>query len=183
MTNARDHATDPVGPLPALTAIGVVRTGYADWADTPVQGALNATATGTVEIDPRFAGALAGLEGFDFAWILAWLGRPGDGGPGEVALRQVPFLLQDQPRAIGILATRGPRRINPIGLSLVRILGVGPTTIRFAGVDLVDGTPVVDVKPFVTRFDRPEGDVACGWFDTVELPDGATPAGLNPTSD
>ena len=95
-------------------------------------------------------------------------------------LRQVPFLLRRQPREIGILATRGPRRINPIGLSLVRVLEVGRTTVSFAGVDLVDGTPVVDIKPFVVRFDRPGGDIRCGWFDTVELDDGATPASLDP---
>jgi tRNA (adenine37-N6)-methyltransferase len=63
---------------------------------------------------------------------------------------------------MGILATRGPRRINPIGLSLVRLLGVDGASVRFAGVDFVDGTPVLDVKPYVARFDRPPGDVRCG---------------------
>jgi tRNA (Thr-GGU) A37 N-methylase len=88
--------------------------------------------------------------------------------------------LRRRPREIGILATRGPRRINPIGLSLVRVLEVGRTTGSFAGVDLVDGTPVVDIRPFVARFDQPDGDIRCGRFDTVELDDGATPASLDP---
>jgi tRNA (Thr-GGU) A37 N-methylase len=79
-----------------------------------------------------------------------------------------------------MFAMRGPRRVNPIGLSLVRIVDVGPATMRVAGVDLVDGTPVVDVKPVVTRFDRPDGDVRCGWFDTVDLLDACTPASLDP---
>jgi tRNA (Thr-GGU) A37 N-methylase len=66
---------------------------------------------------------------------------------------------------IGIFATRGPRRINPIGLSLIQLLGVAGTTVSFAGVDVIDGTPVIDLKPYVSRFDRPPGEPPCGWFD------------------
>jgi tRNA (adenine37-N6)-methyltransferase len=55
----------------------------------------------------------------------------------------------------------------------------GPT-IRFAGVDLVDGTPVIDLKPYVTRFDRPAGVPRCGWFDQVTITDGITPGQLAP---
>jgi tRNA-Thr(GGU) m(6)t(6)A37 methyltransferase TsaA len=168
--------------LPGLLVIGVVRSDHHDRDHTPVQSALNPSETATIEIDAQYAAALDGLEGFDYAWILSWLGGLADPGPRRVRLRQVPFLLRGQPREIGILATRGPRRINPIGLSLVRLVAVGPSHVRFAGVDLVDGTPVVDIKPYVTRFDRPAGAVACGWFDTVELLDGSTPASLDPTT-
>jgi tRNA-Thr(GGU) m(6)t(6)A37 methyltransferase TsaA len=172
----------PAGRLPGLIAIGVVRSARHRRADTPVQAALNRSEVATIEIEARFSTALMGLEGFDYAWVISWLGTDGDPGPEEVALRQVPFLLQATPREIGVLATRGPRRINPIGLSLVRILEVGVSSVRFAGVDLIDGTAVVDIKPFVARFDRPEGDVACGWFDTVDLLDGSTPASLDPAT-
>ena len=48
-----------------------------------------------------------------------------------------------------------------------------PTTVRFAGVDLLDGTPVLDIKPYVTRFDRPPGEPRCGWFDQVAMRDGS----------
>jgi len=171
--------TDQLRPL---VAIGVVRTAYTNRAHTPVQSSLNPAETATVEVDPRFAPALEGLDEFAYAWLLTWLGGPDSPAADDVPLRQVPFLLQRQGKEIGVLATRGPRRINPIGLSLVRILEVGATTVRFAGVDLVDGTPVVDIKPFVARFDRPEGDIACGWFDTVELADGSTPTSLHPES-
>jgi tRNA (adenine37-N6)-methyltransferase len=145
----------PVPQRPGLQVIGVVRTGRSDLDHTPVQSALNAQEMGTVELDDRFAAALEGLEGFDYAWLLSWLGRPGDGRRGPIQLRQVPFLLRRRPRAIGVFATRGPRRINPIGLSLVRIVEVGPATVRFAGVDLVDGTPLLDIKPFVARLTGP----------------------------
>jgi tRNA (Thr-GGU) A37 N-methylase len=53
----------------------------------------------------------------------------------------------------------------------------GPV-IRFAGVDLLDGTPVIDLKPYVARFDRPPGEPRCGWFDTVPITDGLRPADL-----
>lgn len=77
---------------------------------------------------------------------------------------------------MGVFATRGPRRVNPIGLSLIQLLQVTGQVIRFAGVDLLDGTPVIDVKPYVTRFDRPPGDPRCGWFDEITITDGSTPA-------
>ena len=83
---------------------------------------------------------------------------------------------------MGVFATRGPRRINPIGLSLVRLLAVDGREIRFAGVDMVDRTPVIDIKPYVARFDQPHADgqppVRCGWFDEVEIADRVTPAEL-----
>jgi tRNA (adenine37-N6)-methyltransferase len=75
---------------------------------------------------------------------------------------------------MGIFATRGPKRVNPIGLSLIQLLDVTGSTIRFAGVDLLDGTPVIDLKPYVTRFDRPAGDPRCGWFDQVTISNGYT---------
>jgi tRNA-Thr(GGU) m(6)t(6)A37 methyltransferase TsaA len=166
-------------PLPGLVVIGVVRTPHRDREHTPVQSALNMAETGVIELDPRYGAALEGLDGFDYAWVLSWLGGgPGDPGPDQMPLRQVPFLLRRTPREVGVLATRGPRRINPLGLSLVRLAEVGPSTVRFRGVDLVDGTPVVDIKPFVARFDRPPGEVRCGWFDTVDMVEGATPANL-----
>jgi tRNA (Thr-GGU) A37 N-methylase len=81
---------------------------------------------------------------------------------------------------MGTFATRGPRRVNPIGLSLVHVLAVEDRSVRFGGVDLLDGTPVIDLKPYVTRFDRPDGEPRCGWFDTVEIRDGVTPVDLGP---
>jgi tRNA (Thr-GGU) A37 N-methylase len=81
---------------------------------------------------------------------------------------------------MGIFATRGPRRVNPIGLSLIQILEVDAGIIRFAGVDLIDGTPVIDLKPYVTRFDRPPTEPRCGWFDQVTMSEGSTPGQLSP---
>jgi tRNA (Thr-GGU) A37 N-methylase len=79
---------------------------------------------------------------------------------------------------MGIFATRGPRRVNPIGLSLIQLLEVTGRAVVFAGVDLLDGTPVIDLKPYVTRFDRPPGNPRCGWFDELTISDGTTPEQL-----
>ncbi len=166
----------PTLPVP-LPVIGFVRTGHAEPETTPIQASLARAEHGTLEVaDPYHAG-LDGLEEFDYAWLLTWLHQP-HGPAGDPPLRQVPFLLRRQQRQMGVFATRGPRRVNPIGLSLVRLLSVAGQTIRFAGVDLIDGTPVIDLKPYVTRFDRPPGDPRCGWFDQLAISEGTTPAQL-----
>jgi tRNA-Thr(GGU) m(6)t(6)A37 methyltransferase TsaA len=163
-------------PLPV---IGVVRTARTDPAGTPIQAGLNRAEHGTIEMDDRYQAGLEGLAGFDYAWLLTWLHTlPGPGG--DLPLRQVPFLLAGQQRQVGMFAARGPRRINPIGLSLIRLVDVTGPVIRFAGVDLLDGTPVIDLKPYVTRFDRPPGEPRCGWYDHVPISDGITPAELAP---
>jgi tRNA (adenine37-N6)-methyltransferase len=160
----------------SLRVLGVVRTGHTSREETPVQSALNADDAGRVELDEHYADALDGLDGFSHAWLVTWLG--GDGDDAEPALRQVPFLLGPHGRAMGILATRGPRRPNPIGLSLVRLGPIEGCVVRFRGVDMVDGTLLLDIKPYVAAFDQPTGDVRCGWFEDVELPLNATPASL-----
>jgi len=163
-------------PLPV---IGVVHTSYTELEATPIQAGLNRAERGTIEIADRYQEGLDGLAEFDYAWLVTWLHRLAEPG-SEPPLRHVPFLLRGQQRTKGIFATRGPKRINPIGLSLIRILGVADSTIRFAGVDLVDGTPVIDLKPYVTRFDRPAGEPRCGWFDEVAISDGVTAQQLAP---
>jgi tRNA (adenine37-N6)-methyltransferase len=75
-------------------------------------------------------------------------------------------------------APSGTTRVNPIGLSLIQLLSVHQDRVDFAGVDLADGTPVIDLKPYVQRFDRPPGEPACGWFDHVDIADGITPGRL-----
>ena len=125
----------------------------------------------------RTGTAWTGSPDFDYAWLFSWLHRPRDRG-GDAPLRQVPFLLRRQQRTMGIFATRGPRRVNPIGLSLIQLLEVTGQAVVFAGVDLLDGTPVVDLKPYVTRFDRPPGNPRCGWFDELTISDGTTPEQL-----
>jgi tRNA-Thr(GGU) m(6)t(6)A37 methyltransferase TsaA len=160
-------------PLPV---IGVVRTGHHEKETTPIQAGVNLAEHATLEVAERYRDGLDGLQGFDYAWLITWLNQPDRAG--EPPLRQVPFLLRRQRRAVGIFATRGPRRVNPIGLSLVQVLAVTGATVEFAGVDMLDGTPVLDLKPYVARFDRPPGEPRSGWFDDVTISDGVTPGEL-----
>jgi tRNA-Thr(GGU) m(6)t(6)A37 methyltransferase TsaA len=158
-----------------MPVLGVVRTAHAELATTPIQAGLNRAEHGTIEIADRYLEGLEGLAGFDYAWLLTWLHKLAEPG-NDPPLRQVPFLLRSQQRQMGMFAARGPRRINPIGLSLIQLLDVTGPVIRFAGVDLIDGTPVIDLKPYVARFDRPPGEPRCGWFDHVTIGDEITPA-------
>lgn len=144
----RQSLPPPMEDVP-LTVIGVVRSAHAEPENTPIQAALNRAGRGTIEIAEPYREGLAGLDGFGYAWLLTWLHRPGgrqDAGEGTgesrgdrssrsglPRLRQVPFLLRRQQREMGIFATRGPRRVNPIGLSLIQLLEVTPEAVLFAG--------------------------------------------------
>jgi tRNA-Thr(GGU) m(6)t(6)A37 methyltransferase TsaA len=174
-----EQSQSPPAQLPVMRAIGVVRTEYSDPEGTPIQAAVSRAEHGTVELFEDYGDGLDGLADFDYAWLLTWLHNPLDPATTP-AMRQVPFLLRPQRRKIGVFASRGPRRVNSIGLSLVQLLRVGLRGFSFGGVDLIDGTPVLDIKPYVTRFDRPPGDAEprCGWFDAIPIAEGSTPSKL-----
>ena len=162
---------------PALQPIGVVRTDPD--ADVVIQARYAPVTRGVVEFDPSLSPALDGLDRFDWAWLVTLLDRTTDprdsidaGADPDDALRPVPFLLAERGERVGIFASRYPARPNRVGLSLVRIERVGDHTLEFSGVDVFDGTPVLDVKPWVSDFDLPSGASApggtrCGWFDTL----------------
>jgi len=135
--------------------IGVVRTPFTSLDGMPLQTVAGEGVEGTVELDPELAPALRDLTAFSHVWLVTDLHRS-DGYELEV----VPFL--DTERR-SLFATRSPRRPNPIGLSLVRVLRVDGATLRIADLDLLDGTPVLDIKPYVPLFDRRETD-RTGWF-------------------
>jgi tRNA (adenine37-N6)-methyltransferase len=136
--------------------IGVVRSPYTGLDGMPLQTLAAAEVEATVELDARVHGALRDLDGFSHLWLLVHLHRV-DGWAPEV----VPFLDDERPR--GVLATRSPRHPNPIGLSLVDLIAVEAGALRIRGIDLLDGTPLLDVKPYVPLFDARD-DVRAGWF-------------------
>jgi tRNA (adenine37-N6)-methyltransferase len=164
-----------------VSAIGVIHTGHTDRAATPVQSALNRHELGRVTLEPSYLDGLADLDGFDYLWLLTWL-SPQPGSPTPVQLRQVPFLMSSNRREIGVFAMRGPRRPNPIGLHLVRLIRLLDDGFEFAGVDMTDGTRLLDIKPWVAPLDLPAGQplhaVRNGWFDTVDLSAPHTPNSL-----
>lgn len=162
--------------------IGVIRTAHTERSHTPVQTALNPADHGRVVLEPAYRDGLAELDGFDYAWLLTWL-TPDPDDPVPTTMRQVPFLLTARRREIGLFAMRGPRRPNPIGLHLVRIVTLAPDGFEFAGVDMVDHTPLLDIKPWAAALDLPherrlDAPVRGGWFDGVDLTRLHTPASL-----
>ncbi len=138
-----------------LTPIGVVRSPYQQPQDTPIQPGATRGVAGRVELEPQYAEGLADLDGFSHIVLVAYLHLAKFSG-----LRVTPFL-DEQPR--GLFATRAPARPNPIGLSVVRLERIAGATLHILDVDLVDGTPVLDIKPYVPAFDQPE-DFRIGWL-------------------
>lgn len=121
----------------------------------PLQTIAAEGVAGVVEVAAEFAGGLADVEGFSHLILVTHL-HAAAGWTPEV----VPFL-DDRPR--GVFACRSPRRPNPIGLSLVRLVRVKGRRLHVLDVDLLDGTPVLDIKPYVPRFDARE-TTRIGWF-------------------
>ena len=112
-----------------------------------------------MEVDPEFAEGLDDLERFSHVILLYHLHRA-----GLLRMKVTPFL-DDVPR--GLFATRAPTRPNPIGISVVRLLRREGRTLHVSDVDILDGTPLLDIKPHAARFGV-DGPVAGGWLDDVD---------------
>jgi tRNA-Thr(GGU) m(6)t(6)A37 methyltransferase TsaA len=135
-------------------AIGTVRTPFTDPAATPIQAAFS-PARGTVEILPEFRDGLSALAGFSHLILIYRFHR----APGE-ELGERPLIDGTEPH--GIFATRHFNRPNRLGISVVRLAGIDGATLAVEGVDLLDGTPVLDIKPYIPAFDC-IGGAGSGW--------------------
>ncbi len=136
--------------------IGVIHSPFTEKKGTPIQPSRSDGARGTVEIFPDFVQCLSDLDGFSHIILLCHLHRSTDWRP-----MVVPFL-DTEPR--GLFATRAPCRPNPIGLSVVKLLTVEGGTLTIEDLDLLDGTPVLDIKPYVGEFDD-RHDLRTGWLE------------------
>ena len=139
----------------AYRPIGILRSPFADIAGMPIQPVGAIGILGRVEVRPEFARGLTDLEGFSHVFVLYHLHRV-----TGYDLLVKPFLDTDRH---GIFATRSPKRPNPIGLSVLELAGVEGTTVHLRNVDVLDGTPVLDIKPYVPRFDVWSAK-RTGWF-------------------
>ena len=142
-----------------LELIGVIHTPFKEAAGTPIQPAMAEGAEGVVEVLPEFEEALADLENFERVWLVYWFDRS-----TGYQCKVKPFLEECER---GLFSTRAPRRPNQIGLSCVRLLSVEGCRLRVADVDMLDGTPLLDIKPYVPRFDA-YPDARAGWLDSAE---------------
>ena len=139
-----------------IEPIGMIETPFHEAAGTPIQPSRAHGAQGKVRVNPQFWPGLQDLVGFERIWLIYWLHKQ----QGS-SLLVTPFLDQ-QPR--GVFATRAPARPTAIGISAVRLLGIEEGVLEVVDVDMIDGTPLLDIKPYVPEFDSYPASKA-GWFD------------------
>jgi tRNA-Thr(GGU) m(6)t(6)A37 methyltransferase TsaA len=128
-----------------LQPIGIIHSPFQHASETPIQSCLTKGAEGTVELFSEFAPALRDLDGFERIWLLYWFDRS-----VSASLVVKPFLDQIEH---GVFATRSPCRPNPIGLSCVRLLSIEGHRLHVGELDILDQTPLLDIKPYVPAFD------------------------------
>lgn len=139
-----------------MTPIGVIRSPHQVAAGTPIQPKYADHFEGEVVVEVELEPALADIDGFERIWLIYSLDRVGAFRPRVVPYRDT--------RERGLFATRSPCRPNPLGISCVRLLGRDRNVLRVRGLDILDGTPLLDIKPYVPAFDACMPSRA-GWFD------------------
>ncbi len=139
--------------------IGIIYSEHHIPAETPIQPAYARGCRGRVEVFPEFAEGLRDLEGFSHIYLLYHFHRA---DPMKLTVK--PFL-QDEER--GLFATRAPCRPNPIGLSVVELVSREGNILHLDGVDILNETPLLDIKPYTAKFDRFETG-RNGWQDEVD---------------
>jgi tRNA-Thr(GGU) m(6)t(6)A37 methyltransferase TsaA len=140
-------------------SIGIVHSPFKDITGMPIQptGALGIQ--GSVEIFPQFAPGLKDLAGFSHIILLYHFHLV-----QEAKLIVTPFM-DSLPH--GVFATRAPKRPNPIGLSIVKLLRIEQNVLYIENVDIIDGTPLLDIKPYVPEFDQHPAD-RIGWLEQAK---------------
>ena len=141
-----------------LHPIGVVRSPHTDTAQIPKGTGAKHEAEGVLELLPELEPALTDIEGFSHLYVL-WVFHRSEGFD---VMAQPPNA--DRPH--GLFATRSPRRPNPLGLTVVELLGRDGPRLRVRGVDMLDGTPIVDLKPYLSSV--PPERLRRGWMTEAE---------------
>ncbi|MCD1294283.1 tRNA (N6-threonylcarbamoyladenosine(37)-N6)-methyltransferase TrmO [Methanocella sp. CWC-04] len=153
--------------------IGIVHSEFKDKKSTPIQSIFSES-KGTVEVFPEYAEGLKDIDGFSHLYLIYHFNQA-----EGCMLVQKPFV--DGSKERGIFSIRHFNRPNPIGISLVELKGVKGNILEIDGVDILDGTPLLDIKPYVRQFDHRD-DVRCGWVDQKNMEDHKgkkfTPEGL-----
>jgi tRNA-Thr(GGU) m(6)t(6)A37 methyltransferase TsaA len=139
-----------------FTPIGTIHSPFKEPGNMPIQPADGAGVKGTVEVFEDFHTGLEDLDGFSHIILLYHFHRS-----RSVSLRVVPFMDSE---TRGLFATRAPKRPNPIGLSIVRLDKIEDGVLHIQNIDIIDGTPLLDIKPYVPEFDAPM-EVRTGWLE------------------
>ena len=146
-------------PVFEMRPIGFVRSPYADRAQIPKGPGAEHRAEGTLELRPELEAGLQDIEGFSHLFVL-WVF---DRAEGFDLVARVPL---DQELPHGVFASRSPRRPNPIGLTVVELLGRSGSRLQVKGLDMLDGTPILDVKPYLSSV--PPEALRRGWVAEAE---------------
>lgn len=158
-----------LGPV-TFTPIGFARTPFADRLSAPRQPYAARGVEGTIELFPGrdFEHALEDLEGWDYLWVIFWFHLNKDWRPKVLPPRST--------ERRGVFATRSPHRPNPIGISVVKLVEVSGLVVRVSDLDLLDGTPVLDLKPYVPYADA-HPRARTGWLEPLaeEIGEDAAP--------
>ena len=139
-----------------IQIIGTIHSPFVEAAGTPIQTVYGLGIEGKVILNENLAPALDDIEGFERLWLIYWLDRTGPFKPKVIPYRDTV--------EHGLFATRSPNRPNPIGMSIVRFLRREGSLLFIADMDILDGTPLLDIKPYVPEFDCHQSSRA-GWFD------------------
>jgi len=168
---------DPHPPIITLWPIGYVTTDYADPSKAPPQATEAYGESGHIVLHEEFATGLTGLRRDQHVWLLTWLHAQPEEDTTDMLV--VPRSMERTGGRTGVFATRSPHRYNRIGLSLVRITEIRDNVVHFRGVDLVSGTPVLDIKPWA-GCDMPPHDMPPHDMPPHDMP--AHDAGTRPAA-
>ena len=135
--------------------IGIIHTPFKDIKEMPIQPIGAKGIQGTIKIEPEYADGIKDLEGFSHIFLIYHFHFS-----QGYSLHIKPFMDDD---LHGVFATRAPKRPNPIGISVVRLLRVKGVVLHIEDVDMVDGTPLLDIKPYVPEFDALKAE-RIGWL-------------------
>ncbi|MBN1625734.1 MAG: tRNA (N6-threonylcarbamoyladenosine(37)-N6)-methyltransferase TrmO [Deltaproteobacteria bacterium] len=142
-----------------IEPIGIIHAPFKKKEDCPIQSVYASGAEGRVEVFERYAPALKDIEGFSHIYLIYYFDRA-----GEVKLVRPPFM-DDDPH--GIFASRHPCRPTGIGLSIVRLKKKDGNILTVEDIDVLDKTPLLDIKPYMPKFDHVE-NATKGWTDEKE---------------
>ncbi len=142
----------------SFRSIGTIYSPHNKISSIPIQPVFCNDIKGSIVLETEYKDALRGLEGFSHIYLFYYFHKS-----RKVCLRLKPYL-SDQEQ--GIFASRAPHRPNKLGMSLVRLVSIEDNILHVMDIDILNGTPLLDIKPYIQRFDSRD-NVRSGWQDTI----------------
>jgi tRNA-Thr(GGU) m(6)t(6)A37 methyltransferase TsaA len=142
----------------AVTPIATIKTPFVTLEDMPIQPRGAKDVYATIEFHPEYQAGLKDLDGFSHVYLIYHFHKI-----ANHQLEVIPFNDKTNSQR-GIFSTRSPVHPNKIGLSIVELVSVTDNTVTIKGIDVLDGTPLLDIKPYIENFDKIDGPVKSGWM-------------------